>query len=490
MINLTMESLAFAQSLAVRLQFPYQHHKLLRQRLTHSLTPDREKCSTPSSFPKMISAQPSYSVVSDSDMAIRRKPRRKVAIIIEPTPFTHVSGYSNRFRNLLTQLRRADDDVLVVCPDKSRTAPTTFEGARVVNVPGFRFWLYPRIILSFGFRGVYRELKKFRPDVIHLTTPGFLVFAMLAFARLLRIPLMLSYHTHLPVYARKYGLGIIVPLIWMYLRFVHNRADFTLTTSPQLCEEMISKRIERVGLWRKGIDTNIFHPKFKTKKMREKLTDGHPNDPLIMYIGRIGAEKNLEFFKGLLERFPKCRLALVGDGPHMGCMKRVLKGTKTVFTGLLRGKELASAFASADVFVMPSESETLGFVVMESMASGVPAIGARAGGVPDLITHGKNGFLFKPNNLDDCEKHLKILLEDRHLRERMGKNARKEAEQYGWEASAAAARNMGYAKAIANFKYRAMGGYGLPRSLTWLRFIRRRLVNLKQRLFGQMTVST
>lgn len=429
-------------------------------------------------------ARTSFAVASDENLDLTHTPPRKVALMVEPTPFTHVSGYSNRFKNLLLQLREAGDEVLVIVPDNSPDAPKEFAGAKIISVPGFRFPLYRRITLTLGLRGVYRALKEFDPDVIHLTTPGFLVITTLLFARLLRKPLMLSYHTNLVHYCVSYGLGFMQGLIWLMLRLEHNRADFTLTTSPQLCEELVSHGFERVGLWRKGIDTEVFHPKYRCDTMRARLTGGNPQDRLIIYVGRVGAEKNLVFFKSLLERFPNVRLAIVGDGPFRPILEEELAGTKTVFTGILQGEELSRAFASADVFVMPSESETLGFVVLESMASGVPVVGARAGGIPDIIGHNENGYLFSPGSLDECESQLRGLLENQEHRDAMGNAAREEATKWSWRASAAATRNLGYGRAISNFKYRAMGGYGLPRSLTWLRWIRRRFAILRQRLFG------
>lgn len=429
-------------------------------------------------------ARTSYAVASGENLELRHTPPRKVALMVEPSPFTHVSGYSNRFKNLLLQLRDAGDEVLVIVPDNSRDAPTEYAGAKIVNVPGFRFPLYRRITLTLGLRGVYSALKQFNPDVIHLTTPGFLVITTLLYARLLRKPLVLSYHTNLVNYCSSYGLGFLRGLTWLMLRLEHNRADFTLTTSPQLCQELVAHGFERVGLWRKGIDTDVFDPKYRSLEMRKRLTRGHPEDPLIIYVGRIGAEKNLAFFKPLLERFPNVRLALVGDGPIRLSLEKELAGTNTVFTGILQGEELSQAFASADVFVMPSESETLGFVVLESMASGVPVVGARAGGIPDIIGHDRNGYMFRPGDVDDCAARLSQLLSDSKLRRKFGEEARAEALRWSWRASAAATRNLGYGRAISNFKYRAMGGLGLPRSLTWLRWIRMRLAIWRQRLFG------
>lgn len=139
----------------------------------------------------------------------------------------------------------------------------------------------------------------------------------------------------------------------------------------------------------------------------------------------MGAEKNLQSVKAMLEKLPSnVRLALVGDGPYRETLERQLEGTKTYFAGQMSGEELSSAFASADAFIMPSESETLGFVVMESMASGVPVVGARAGGIPDLIQHKKNGFLYEPGNVDEAVKYLRTLLFDAPIRSRMGNVSR------------------------------------------------------------------
>eukprot|EP00186_Timspurckia_oligopyrenoides_P000460 CAMPEP_0182444150 /NCGR_PEP_ID=MMETSP1172-20130603/2697_1 /TAXON_ID=708627 /ORGANISM="Timspurckia oligopyrenoides, Strain CCMP3278" /LENGTH=417 /DNA_ID=CAMNT_0024639651 /DNA_START=216 /DNA_END=1466 /DNA_ORIENTATION=+ len=404
---------------------------------------------------------------SEKHLELNATPRRRVAIVVEPTPFTHVSGYSNRFKTLLKYLNEAGDEVMVITVDNSKDAPSEFEGTKIVNVRGFRFPLYKHITLSFGLRGVYTPLRDFNPDVIHVSTPGFMVFAMLMYARMLRVPVLTSYHTHLPVYARSYGLSFLEKLSWSTIRFVHNRADATLATSPQLCNELAANGVERVGLWRKGVDTDVFNPEFKSRVMRTKMSDNHPEDPLLVYIGRLGAEKNLALLKDVLDRLPHVRLALVGDGPIREALELEFGSRKVKFLGQLTGRELSEAFASADVFVMPSESETLGFVVMESMASGVPVVGARAGGVPDLICDGKTGFLFEPGNVTEAVQHIESLLNDSEIRKNMSIEARKESERWNWKAATAVTRNFHYGRAVNNFKFRIFWGLGLPRSLTW-----------------------
>jgi sulfoquinovosyltransferase len=173
-------------------------------------------------------------------------------------------------------------------------------------------------------------------------------------------------------------------------------------------QEFEEHGVQRVAVWSKGIDTEVFHPKYGAKPwwtaahpeadkaeaaelldgakaMRARLTDGSPESPLLIYVGRLGTEKRLRDLKAVLERLPEARLAIVGKGPDMEPLQAHFAGTSTLFTGLLSGIELSQAFAAADVFVMPSDSETLGFVVLESMASGVPVVGCNAGGIPSII---------------------------------------------------------------------------------------------------------
>lgn len=212
---------------------------------------------------------------------------------------------------------------------------------------------------------------------------------------------------------------------------MHNKADMTLVTSPQMKEEMEANGVSRVEVWRKGVDTEVFNPAFKSEAMRAELSDGHPEDPLLIYVGRLGSEKRLQDLREVLGAIPEARLAIVGKGPAEAELKDLFKGVPRVkFMGTMQGDPLSQAFASADIFVMPSDSETLGephlgplvsccpsssfsahiplwlvahlgFVVIESMASGTPVVGARAGGIPSIINDGKTSLLANPRDPKD-----------------------------------------------------------------------------------------
>ncbi|GAB5371783.1 hypothetical protein AAMO2058_001609500 [Amorphochlora amoebiformis] len=426
--------------------------------------PSTTKKFRPSPFSGIASTRDA-STIMDLPPPLTSTDPMNIGLFVEPSPFTHVCGYSNRFKEMLKYLDKAGDNVNVLTTDSNSNPPVKFMEFPITTTSGFVFPMYPEITLSMDLlqRKGWRLLQKFRPDVLHVTAPGFLCLTTIAYAKAFRIPLVMSYHTHLPIYARDY-LGFIPGIVeasWLVLNMVLNQADLVLTTSPQIKKELEDHGVRRVDVWRKGVDIDIFNPKFRNEEMRSRLTDGHPEDPLMIYVGRLGAEKKLKALKDVLDAIPNLRLAIVGKGPQEDELKEYFKGTKTVFTGLLTGEPLSQAFATADVFGMPSDSETLGFVVLESMASGVPVVGAKAGGIPNLINEGDNGFLVPVTegwvDKDMFIERVKTLLDSTDLHEKVSDNARKWAESWGWEAATSQLRNIQYKQAIRNFESNIWG---------------------------------
>ncbi|MDY7016573.1 MAG: glycosyltransferase, partial [Cyanobacteriota bacterium] len=202
-----------------------------------------------------------------------------------------------------------------------------------------------------------------------------------------------------------------------------------------MVEELRSHGIERADLWQRGVDTELFEPHLACAKMRFRLSKGHPESPLLLYVGRVSPEKEIEQIKPILEAIPGSRLAIVGDGPHRKALEQHFAGTPTHFVGYLRGVELATAFASADAFVFPSRTETLGLVLLEAMAAGCPVVAARSGGIPDIVTDGVNGYLFEPSDPRGAIAATQKLLAARSQRETLRANARLEAERWSWAAA-------------------------------------------------------
>ena len=382
---------------------------------------------------------------------------KRVALFVEPSPFTYVCGYKNRFQTLIRYLKEQGTEVLVITPGKGVTfplvdfsaaveQPTEFCGAKVVSVFSFGCPFYPSMPMSFCLSPrVWRELQDFKPDVIHCCSPGVMVWAGKLFALMLNTALVLSYHTHIPKYAHKYGMAYLEPALWNLIKFLHRGVDLTLVTSHAIAAEFEAEGTLQGGqtpeVWRRGVDSDTFNPAFKSAAGRAALLGGAPDDsPLIVHIGRLGFEKNLEALKEIMPRVlaqvPNARLAIVGDGPAREFLEGELKGLPVHFTGMITGDDLSAAYASADVFITPSESETLGFVVLEAMASGVPVVAPRAGGIPDIVNRsGENGFLYPAGDVEVAATRLVGLLQDPELRERVGRAGRAEVENYDWRAS-------------------------------------------------------
>lgn len=187
------------------------------------------------------------------------------------------------------------------------------------------------------------------------------------------------------------------------------------------------------------MDTTQFHPARRSAEWRARLTGGHPDAPLLLYVGRLAVEKRIEWLLPVLDALPQVRLAIVGDGPLRPALEAQFAGTRrdasrTVFTGYLRGDDLAAAYAAADLFPFPSANETFGNVVLEAMASGVPVIAPRAGGPVDLITQGVNGFLCAPDDQREWLTHIRQCVEEPTMTQRMGQRARGFAESRSWKA--------------------------------------------------------
>lgn len=414
-------------------------------------------------------AKPLTKSNSNNAPPLRKVPPRKICLMVEPSPFSHVSGYANRFNEMLRFLAKAGDEVEVVTAtefstrasksnDSSNDLISEKFGHKVHHTRGFAFPLYNEVILSADVPDMVigKVLQRMQPDLIHVTSPSFLIGASIVYARLMGIPLVVSYHTHMPMYATRYLGWVpgIEALAWYIVRFWHAWADLTLVTSSQMQDELQTNGITKVDVWQKGINTDKFNPQFKDDIMRYRMSDGNPDDYLLVYIGRLGKEKRLKELKRILEQIPNARLCIVGDGPQKSELECHFSSTgRTHFTGKLHGDELSKAFASGDAFVMPSDSETLGFVVLESMASGVPVVGARAGGVPDLINDGVNSFLVETGDTDAYVDRL-IKLKDVNFRNKMASEARRETERWSWEAATSVLRNIQYEKAINNFKVR------------------------------------
>ncbi len=360
----------------------------------------------------------------------------KIAFFTE-TFLPKVDGIVTRLTKTVQHLIAAGDEVVVFCPEG---CPSDYMGAKVVGVPAMPLPLYPELKLGLPGQGVSETLESFQPDLIHVVNPAVLGLGGIWLAKTNNIPLIASYHTHLPKYLEHYGMGMLEPLLWELLKAAHNQAILNLCTSTAMVNELSEKGIQHTALWQRGVDTDVFRPDLRSDAMRHRLLGKHDDQgALLIYVGRLSAEKQIERIKPVLEALPETRLALVGDGPHRQQLEKTFENTATTFVGYLCGEELASAYASGDAFLFPSSTETLGLVLLEAMAAGCPVVGANRGGIPDIINDGKNGCLYNPDETDEGSRSLinatKKLLGNDLERQTMRKAAREEAELWGWAAA-------------------------------------------------------
>ena len=357
----------------------------------------------------------------------------KIAFFTE-TFLPKVDGIVTRLTKTIDNLVQNGDEVLVFCPEG---CPTEYKGAKIIGVAAMPLPLYPELKLGLPGPAVSDALENFKPDLIHVVNPAVLGLGGIWLAKSNNIPLIASYHTHLPKYLEHYGMGMLEPLLWELLKAAHNQALLNLCTSTAMVEELESKGIKRTALWQRGVDTETFKPEFRNQKMRNKLLGKYPDkNSLLIYVGRLSAEKQIERIKPVLEEIPDACLALVGDGPYRNQLEKIFENTQTNFIGYLSGEELASAYASGDIFLFPSSTETLGLVLLEAMAAGCPVIGANKGGIPDIINDGVNGCLYNPDGVDQGKSSLieatKKILNNNTKKENMRVEARKESEKWNW----------------------------------------------------------
>jgi glycosyltransferase involved in cell wall biosynthesis len=267
---------------------------------------------------------------------------------------------------------------------------------------------------------------------VHTLNPFLLGLNGMKYAQKRELPYVTSYHLHISKYTEYYNLTILDGIFWKMVKAAHKNAQLDLCPSKEMIQEFQHNGIEDIMLWRRGVDIDFFRPDKYSQEMRERLTGGHPEDPLIVYIGRLGEEKDIYMLRAILDAEPRVRAAVIGDGPIREKLENYFEGTNTVFTGFIRGEELAQAYASSDVFVFPSRTETLGLVALESMASGTPVVAVNAGGVRDIIVEGVNGFLYKPGSIDDLLKKTRPLLEDCEYRREMSRSAYEDTQKWSW----------------------------------------------------------
>ena len=318
----------------------------------------------------------------------------RVALFTD-THLPQLNGVTRTLDRLERAIRARGGDVRTWTPRDPRAEP----GDDVHELRAVPFWAYPelRIALPDG-RRVAREVERWRPNVVHAATPFGAGLAGRRVARRLGLPLVTSYHTSFSAYARFYHFGALARPGWSYLRWFHNGGRRTYAPSSATAAELRARGFRGVRVWSRGVDTARFNPRFRSTSLREQL-GVTPGRWLVGNVGRVAREKGLDAMLGAmhaLERDLPGRFvfAFAGDGPYLEPLRHRAPASAR-FLGRLEGEELSRFFASLDLFVFPSTTDTFGNVLLEAMASGVPILAADAGPTRDLLTP-ERGLLYYP----------------------------------------------------------------------------------------------
>jgi phosphatidylinositol alpha 1,6-mannosyltransferase len=305
------------------------------------------------------------------------------------------------------------------------------------QLPGIPVPMYPELQLARGLdREGRRMLAGFRPDLVHVATESTVGFSGRRWALESRTPLVTSFHTNFPAYLPDYHMGPLEPLVWRYLRWFHSRSSTTFCPSRDTLEDLGAHGFHpRLRVWGRGVDTELFSPARRSGEVRERIAPGA--DRILVYVGRLALEKRVDV---LLDAFRRVRAALgdgaalvfVGDGPA-GDRLRATAGPGVHFTGFMSGVPLAEVFAAADLFVFASDTETFGNVVLEAIASGLPAVVVDKGGVRESAIPGRTGMRVPPGDADAFARACIELLRDEDLRARLAAGARAEALTRRWD---------------------------------------------------------
>lgn len=353
----------------------------------------------------------------------------RIALFTE-TFLPKTDGIVNAICHLLEHLARRGHTALLFAP---AGGPARYAGVPVIGLPAVPFPLYPELKLVPPTVDVSERLAAFGPDLIHVFNPVSLGIAGLRHARQLGIPVAASYQTDLPGFAARWGLGLFSELLWGYLRWVHDQADLNFCPSRYTLQELAGRGFRNLRVWGRGVDAERFHPRHAHSEWRARLSGGRPDAPLIITVGRLAPEKRVAMLRSLFDALPHARLAIVGDGPARWLLEHQFADTPTVFTGYLRGAELAAAYASADIFVLTGANETFGNVVLEAMASGLPVVVPSTGGQLDHVRHGINGLIYDAEDNEALISQVVRLADDLPLARHLGSAGRAYAETQHWE---------------------------------------------------------
>jgi len=390
------------------------------------------------------------ALMSPTDQPSRHDAGRPLRIAVVASSYNYIKdGVALTLNKLVDYLERQGVEVLVFAP-VGKVAAFEHRGT-LVSVPSMPLPRRPEYRLTFGLmRRASERLRNFKPDIIHIAlAPDPLGYSAMRFARRHKIPVVASYHTRYETYLKDYWyVAGLRGLMAAYLRRFYAACREVYVPSQSMMDTLLAEGLKNnFRLWPRGVDATLFSPVKRSGSWRAKHGIGE-SELVIAHISRLVREKRIDTVLAahrlLEERGIAHRMLFVGDGPDRAELQKQLP--QAVFTGFLDGDELATSYASSDIFVFASDTESFGNVTLEAMASGLPCVVADATGSRSLVLHGRTGFCARPGIALEFADALTTLAEDSALRRQMGIAARARSLEFSWDGTMA--RLHGYYQAL------------------------------------------
>jgi glycosyltransferase involved in cell wall biosynthesis len=372
-------------------------------------------------------------ILVDNFPAARRSLR--IAFVTETYP-PEVNGVAITLAKVVEGLHRRNHDVQLIRP-RQASGEAAERGVRFheVLMRGLPIPRYPHLRMGVPSKRALVQLWALRrPDVVHIATEGPLGWSALQAARHLKLPVSSDFRTNFHAYSRHYGLAWLHKPIMAYLRKFHNRTQCTMVPTEALRRDLEACGFRHLRVVARGVDTQRFSPARRSEALRAAW-GAKPEDTVVAHVGRLAQEKNLDAlaaaFDAIARNEPGSRLLIVGDGPQRAALQA--RFPQAIFAGQRTGEDLAAHYASADMFLFPSLTETFGNVTPEAMASGLPVVAFDYAAAAQLIRSGHNGALVPFGDTAAFVRRAVDLAADRMGRRAMGEQARRSSGDWDWD---------------------------------------------------------
>lgn len=359
----------------------------------------------------------------------------RISVVTETFP-PEVNGVAHSIARFCGGLLARGVALQIVRPKQgAQAAPPQFAQARHLLTGGFSLPNYPQVRLGLPSGGLLeRAWRASRPDVVHIVTEGLLGWSALHAAGKLGIPVTSSFHTNFQGYAEHYGAGVLTRIVTAYLRHFHNRTRRTIVPTAQLRDELARRGFRDLAVVGRGVDTRLFSPARRSEALRFRF-GAKVDTPLVLHVGRLAPEKNLDLlsdaFAQISRHRPDAKMVVVGDGPQRARLAR--QHPEWRFTGMLSGEPLAEHYASADMFLYPSLTETFGNVTLEAMASGLAVIAFDYAAAREHICHMESGVRVPFGDSREFAQMASVIVRSPRRMQMLRREARVAAGSLDWE---------------------------------------------------------